>query len=56
MFGSEPEQVEMDLEGLQTMRNIGLNMAWMIRCIEAGKKEGIEHPVYGRKTSTSFFR
>ncbi|MFT0897982.1 flavodoxin family protein [Candidatus Methanoprimaticola sp. MG2] len=56
VFGSEPEQVEMDLEGLQTMRNIGLNMAWMIRCIEAGKKEGIGHPVYGRKTSTSFFR
>lgn len=56
VFGSEPEQVEMDLEGLQTMRNIGLNMAWMIRCIEAGKKEGIEHPAYGRKTFTSFFR
>lgn len=56
VFGSEPEQVEMDLEGLQTMRNIGLNMAWLIRCIEAGKKEGIEHPIYGKKTFTSFFR
>ena len=32
------------LEGLQTMRNLAKNMAWMIKCIDAGKKAGINTP------------
>ena len=39
-----PEQVEQDLEGLQIMRTLGRNMAWLLKCIEAGKKAGIEAP------------
>lgn len=31
----------MDLEGLQTMRNVAHNMAWMLKCIEAGKNAGV---------------
>lgn len=42
VHGFTPSDVEKDLEGLQTMRNIGHNMAWLLKCIEAGKKEGIE--------------
>ncbi len=38
------EDVLQDAEGLQTMRYLGRNMAWMLKCIEAGKKAGIEPP------------
>ncbi len=38
------EDVLQDAEGLQTMRYLGRNMAWMLKCIEAGKKAGIEAP------------
>ena len=55
VFGREPEQVEMDAEGLETMRNIALNMAWLLRCIEAGKEAGIDRPEL-KKTLTDFIR
>ena len=41
IHGNTPDEVRQDLEGLQTMRVLGNNMAWLLRCIEAGKKEGI---------------
>lgn len=44
VHGFTPEQVEQDLEGMQTMRTLGRNMAWLLRCIEAGQKQGIEPP------------
>jgi multimeric flavodoxin WrbA len=36
VHGSNPEQVRQDLEGLQIMRTLGRNMAWLLRSIEAG--------------------
>ena len=36
---------EKDEEGMQTMRNLGANMAWLLRCIEAGKAAGVRPPV-----------
>ena len=33
VHGHTPEQVQQDLEGLQIMRTLGHNMAWMLRCI-----------------------
>ena len=45
VFGKEADQVEQDVEGLQTMCTIGQNMAWLIKCIELGKKNGIEHAI-----------
>src|SRR5574344_1868206 len=38
VHGGKPEDVQQDLEGLQIMRTLGLNMAWLLKCIEAGKK------------------
>ena len=35
----------MDLEGLQTMRNVAHNMAWMLKCIEAGKNAGVKQMI-----------
>jgi len=44
VHGSTPEDVMQDLEGLQVMRILGRNMAYFLKCIEAGKKAGIEEP------------
>ncbi len=41
VHGSRPEEVLRDAEGLQTMRNIAHNMAWLLKCIEAGRERGI---------------
>lgn len=44
VHGFNPEDAEKDLEGLQTMRNIAHNMAWLLKAIDAGKKAGIQPP------------
>ncbi len=36
--GSKAEDVEKDLEGLQTMRNLGHNMAFLMKSIQLGKE------------------
>ena len=41
VHGNTPEEVKQDLEGLQTMRNLGTNMAWILKCIELGKQNGV---------------
>ena len=56
VHGSNPEQVCQDLEGLQTMRTLGNNMAWLLKCIELGKENGIEIPPQEAKIQTSFIR
>ena len=52
--GFTPEQQARDLEGLQTMRTLGDNMAWLIRCIAAGRAAGIEPPASEEWTPTNF--
>lgn len=44
VHGFTPDDVRQDLEGLQTMRTLGNNMAWLLQCIEAGRKAGIGKP------------
>ncbi len=39
VHGNCKEQVEQDLEGLQVMRTLGHNMAFLLKSIELGKKE-----------------
>lgn len=56
VHGSKPEDVTQDLEGLQTMRNLGTNMAWLLNCIAAGKQAGIEIPTAERGAWTNFIR
>lgn len=56
VHGSKPEDVMQDLEGLQIMRNLGRNMAWLLKCIEAGKQSGIELPQNEFNNKTSFIR
>lgn len=56
VHGSKPEDVLQDEEGLQTMRNLGRNMAWLLQCIEAGKEKGICPPVSEKGKWTNFIR
>ena len=55
VHGHTPSDVEQDIEGLDTMYALGKNMAWMLKCIEAGKKAGIEIPQNTKRT-TNFIR
>lgn len=56
VHGNTPEEVVQDLEGMQTMRTLGHNMAWILKCIEAGKAKGIEHPIREEQIKTNFVR
>ena len=56
VHGSKPEDVKKDEEGLQTMRNLGRNMAWQLKCIAAGKENGVEPPMSENTNRTNFIR
>ncbi len=44
VHGNNADEVEQDLEGLQIMRTLARNMAFYLKCIEAGKLSGVEVP------------
>ncbi len=54
--GNTPEQVLKDEEGMQSMRNIAKNTAWILKCIEAGEKAGITAPENRKDIRTNFIR
>ena len=56
VHGNTPNEVSQDQEGLQTMRNAAQNMAWLIKCIEAGKGNAIYAPSAERSHRTNFIR
>lgn len=56
VHGNTPEEVKQDLEGMQTMRTLANNMAWMLKCIEAGKNNGVEYPKMEKVVRTNFIR
>ncbi|MCL2234386.1 MAG: flavodoxin family protein [Firmicutes bacterium] len=53
VHGSCPEDVQKDIEGLQTMRTIGRNMAWLLKTIDKAK---IPFPEGEKKIYTNFIR
>ena len=54
--GRTPGEVQFDEEGLRTMRNLARNMAWMLKCFEAGKQAGIPLPDTESGPMTHFIR
>lgn len=54
VHGFTPDDVRKDLEGLQTMRTLAVNMAWLLKCMEAGDNAGIPRPVYEPAIMTNF--
>lgn len=56
VHGNTPEEVKKDEEGMQTMRTLANNMAWLLKCIEAGKEKGINFPEREPSVRTNFIR
>lgn len=56
VHGFTPEDVRKDAEGLQTMRTLGENMAWLLKCIESGRNAGIDKPIYEPRLRTHFIQ
>ena len=56
MHGNTPEEVLQDLEGLQTMRNLARNLAWMLRLIRLGRENGLVAPEAETDQRTNFIR
>ncbi len=56
VHGNTPEEVRQDAEGLQTMRTLGENMAWLLKSLEAGRKAGVPAPKREPFLRTNFIR
>lgn len=55
IHGMRPQDLEEDYEGVQIMKTLGINMAWLMKCVELGKKEyGV--PKLDTRVRTHFVR
>lgn len=54
--GASPGDVQQDGEGLQTLRELGNNMAFFLKCKEAGLRAGIISPTQEPRVVTNFIR
>lgn len=56
VHGTSPEDVLKDAEGLQTMRTLAENLAWMLKLKMAGESARMTEPEYEAKVMTNFIR
>lgn len=56
VFGCNKEEAKEDKEGMQIMRILGKNMAWMIKCINLGRENGLPFPMGEEKIATNFIK
>lgn len=54
--GAKPGDVELDAEGLATMRNGAKYLAWVMQLIELGKENGVNVPEVETGIRTNFIR
>lgn len=54
IYAKQPEDLKQDLEGKQTLKLLGKNMAWLLKCIEFGKDNGIMIPQREPRIFTNF--
>ncbi len=45
-----------DAEGTQTLQHLANNMAWLLKCLAAGKEQGITPPAQAKTIMTNFVR
>lgn len=55
IHGREPGEVAQDAEGVQIMRVLGRNMAWLLKLVEAGKG-AVGEPELEKKIAMNFIR
>lgn len=56
VHGNTPDEVKQDREGLQIMRTLGSNMAWLLKSIESGRAAGVPLPEKESPKKTNFIR
>lgn len=56
VFGRKQGEAVQDLEGLQTMRNLAMNMAYLMKCLKAGEEKGVKRPEPEYGSHTNFIR
>ena len=56
VHGHTPDEVRQDLEGMQNMRILARNMAWHLKCMEAGRNAGVPIPKEEEIVYTNFIR
>lgn len=56
VHGTNPEEVKKDLEGMQTMRILGNNMAYFLKCIKLGEENSLPKPTQEKINFTNFIR
>lgn len=56
IFGADAEQARQDAEGLYTMRMLGKNMAYLLKCRDAARKLGVPQPEQEAPIHTNFIR
>ena len=56
IHGNNKEEAQKDEEGLQTMRTLAKNMAWILKSIECGENNGIKKPEKEKRISTNFIK
>lgn len=56
VHGNTPDEVAQDAEGMQTMRQLGRNMAWILKSLDAAKQARIPMPTCEAKIKTNYIR
>ncbi len=56
IHGNTREEAAQDAEGLQTMRTLGDNIAWMMKSFEAAERAGVRIPEREERVRTNFIR
>lgn len=55
VHGNTPDEVRRDLEGMQIMRTLGKNMAWMVKSLAAAR-DTVPYPDREKRVGTNFIR
>lgn len=56
VHGNTPDEVRQDLEGMQTMRQLGNNMAYLLNCMKVAEEAGVKQPEREAAVKTNFIR
>lgn len=56
IFGRTADELNRDSEGIQTLKLVGKNMAWILKCINIANCRGENHPQIENKIHTNFIR
>jgi multimeric flavodoxin WrbA len=55
VHGNNADEVKQDIEGMQTMRVLARNMAWLLKCIDVAK-ETVPYPAREKRTKLNYIR